>query len=156
MECFIKRKIDPNLISLVKEGKGYNGHIPITAINSIILSVYSYLNGNNWVVFSNERGASVPTMNHGEYEINHQYSKSLEFEYLFRNALNDICGNKVQYFSLLRPFSELWIAAYLGRETLPAHDYFSSCNRNFVFEGKNKLKEGKRWCGKCSKCHSVG
>ena len=149
---FIKRKIDPKLIALVKEGKGYNGHIPITAINSIILSAYSYLAGNNWVVFSNERGASVPTMHHGEHEINHQYSKSLGFEYLYRNTLNDICGDELQYFSLLRPFSELWIAAYLGREAQLAHDCFSSCNRNFVFEGTNKLKEGERWCGECSKC----
>lgn len=149
---FIQRKIDPKLISLVKEGRGYNGHIPITAINSIILSVYSYLVGNNWVVFSNERGASVPTMHHGEHEINHQYSKSLEFESLFRVALNDICGGKLQYFSMLRPFSELWIAAYLGTETVSAHEYFSSCNKNFVFEGKDKLAAEKRWCGECSKC----
>lgn len=149
---FIHRQIDPQLISLVKEGKGYNGHIPITAINSIILSIYSYMAGNNWVVFSNERGASVPTMHHGAYAINHQYSKSVDFEYLFRNTLNDICGKTVQYFSMLRPFSELWIASYLGRKAKAAHDCFSSCNRNFVFEGKNKLPDGKRWCGKCSKC----
>lgn len=149
---FIQRRIDPKLISLVKEGKGYNGHIPITAINSIILSVYSYLVGNNWVIFSNERGASVPTMYHGVHAVNHQYSKSIEFEQLFRNTLNDICGNQLQYFSLLRPFSELWIAAYLGREAVASHNIFSSCNKNFVFEGKNKLEDGKRWCGSCSKC----
>ncbi|NND64448.1 MAG: hypothetical protein HKM24_00650, partial [Gammaproteobacteria bacterium] len=58
---FVTRKIDPKLISLTKQGKGYNGHVPITAINSIILVAYSYLVGNNWVVFSNEHGASVPT-----------------------------------------------------------------------------------------------
>lgn len=149
---FIERKIDPKLISLVKEGKGYNGHIPITAINSIILSIYSYLVGNDWVVFSNERGASVPTMFHGDYKINHQYSKSIEFEGLYRKALQKICGDKVDYFSLLRSFSELWIAAYLAREAEISKKYFSSCNRNFVFEGPNKLPEGKRWCGKCSKC----
>ena len=149
---FIEREIDPKLISLVKEGKGYNGHIPITAINSIILSIYSYLVGNDWIVFSNERGASVPTMFHGDYKINHQYSKSIEFEKLYRNTLQQICGDKVEYFSFLRPFSELWIAAYLAREAEVSKGCFSSCNRNFVFEGPNKLPEVKRWCGKCSKC----
>ena len=149
---FIRRKVDPKLIKLVKERKGYNGHIPITAINSIILSIYSYLVGHNWVVFSNERGASIPTMHHGTHEINHQYSKSYEFETLFRNTLNDICGRKVQYFSLLRPFSELWIAHYLAKEALPSHPYFSSCNKNFIFEGEGKLPADQRWCGKCSKC----
>lgn len=149
---FIERKIDPKLISLVKEGEGYNGHIPITAINSIILSIYSYLAGNNWVIFSNERGASVATMHHGEHAVNHQYSKSFEFEGLFRNTLNDICGTALQYFSLLRPFSELWIASMLCQEAKAAQEYFSSCNRNFVFEGKNKSEDSIRWCGECSKC----
>ncbi len=149
---FIKRKIDPKLIVLGKESKGYNGHIPITAINSIILSVYSYLTGNEWVIFSNERGASVPTMHHGAHEINHQYSKSIEFERLFKDSIKEICGNKLQYFSMLRPFSELWIAAYLAKNALIAHKYFSSCNRNFIFKGHNKLEAGERWCGTCSKC----
>lgn len=149
---FIKRKIDPKLISLVKESKGYNGHIPITAINSIILSAYSYLVGNRFVIFSNERGASVPTLHHDGHAVNHQYSKSYEFESLFRNVLNEICGDNVQYFSLLRPFSELWIAKTLAHTATNAHAIFSSCNRNFVFEGKNKLPTDQRWCGKCSKC----
>jgi hypothetical protein len=149
---FIKRQIDPKLISLVKQNKGYNGHIPITAINSMILSIYSYFVGNNWVVFSNERGASIPTMHHGSFEINHQYSKSIYFESLFRQTLNEICGDQVQYFSLLRPFSELWIASYLGRQASGVHEIFSSCNKNFIFEGRGKNKHGQRWCGKCSKC----
>ena len=149
---FIERKIDSRLIELGKEGTGYNGHVPITAINSIILSLYSYLIGNNWVIFSNERGASVPTMHHGNHEVNHQYSKSIEFEKLFKATLDSIFTGKIEYFSLLRPFSELWIAKTLAEKAIDAQACFSSCNRNFVFEGDNKLEEGKRWCGECSKC----
>lgn len=149
---FIKRRIDPKLIVLVKEGQGYNGHIPITAINSMILTIYSLVVGNEWVVFSNERGASVPTMHHDGHDINHQYSKSFEFESLFRDVVNNICGDRVQYFSLLRSFSELWIAKYLATKVPTAHLCFSSCNKNFIFEGQGKLEAGKRWCGKCSKC----
>lgn len=152
---FIDRKIDPKLLELAKEKEGYNGHVPITAINSILLCLYAYLQGSKYVIFSNERGASVPTMMYEGHAVNHQYSKSHAFEGLFRNMIDETFGDELQYFSILRPFSELWIAQYLAANAKDALPVFSSCNKNFIFhksDDNNELDKSQKWCGRCSKC----
>jgi UDP-N-acetyl-alpha-D-muramoyl-L-alanyl-L-glutamate epimerase len=149
---FMTRRIDQKLLELNRSGTAYNGHVPITSINSILLSTVAYLTGSRWTVFANERGASVPTLIYRGHPVNHQFSKSFGFEGMFRSALGEIVGTATQYFSILRPFSELWIGAYVAKEAKASWPYFASCNRNFVFAGPNKLPDGVRWCGKCSKC----
>jgi len=60
--------------------------------------------------------------------INHQYSKSSEFEKKFRDYLTNLTPS-VSYFSLLRPLYELQIAKILAK--LPQyHQVFKSCNVN--------------------------
>jgi hypothetical protein len=149
---FIRRIIDPKLIQMARDKTGYNGHVPITAINSAILTAYAAMVGHDAVIFANERGASKPTIIHNGHAINHQYSKSIAFEALMRAALHETVGERPQWFSLLRPFSELWIARRVATEAKAAHDKFTSCNRNFVFAGKQVLADGERWCGRCPKC----
>jgi hypothetical protein len=148
----ITRRIDERLLVLNRDGAVLNGHVPITAINSILLTLYAYVKDSRWVVFANERGASVPTQVYQGADVNHQYSKSLGFEYLFRRGIAEAVGDRVQYFSILRPFSELWIAAFVAREAQSSRRYMASCNRNFVFAGPAALPADVRWCGKCSKC----
>jgi hypothetical protein len=149
---FIRRVISPEIIRLAREKVGYNGHVPITAINSAILTTHAALTGQDAVIFANERGASKPTIIHNGHGINHQYSKSIAFEALMRAALEECVGPRPQWFSLLRPFSELWIARTAATKAKAAHDKFTSCNRNFVFAGTQVLQPGERWCGKCPKC----
>jgi UDP-N-acetyl-alpha-D-muramoyl-L-alanyl-L-glutamate epimerase len=149
---FIHRQISPEIIRLAREKQGYNGHVPITAINSAILTTYAAMQGAGAVIFANERGASKPTIMHHGHAINHQYSKSIAFEGLMRAALSECVGDSPQWFSLLRPFSELWIAREVATKAKPAHDKFTSCNRNFVFAGTKVLADGERWCGICPKC----
>jgi UDP-N-acetyl-alpha-D-muramoyl-L-alanyl-L-glutamate epimerase len=149
---FIHRQISPEIIRLAREKQGYNGHVPITAINSAILTTYAALQGAGAVIFANERGASKPTIMHHGHAINHQYSKSIAFEGLMRAALIECVGDSPQWFSLLRPFSELWIARQVATNAKPAHDKFTSCNRNFIFAGTKVLADGERWCGTCPKC----
>jgi UDP-N-acetyl-alpha-D-muramoyl-L-alanyl-L-glutamate epimerase len=148
----IRRTISPEIIRLAREKRGHNGHVPITAINSAILTLYAALSHADAVIFANERGASKPTILHDGHPINHQYSKSIAFEGLMRAALAETAGDQPQWFSLLRPFSELWIAETVAKRAAAAHDRFTSCNRNFVFAGKQVLAEGERWCGTCPKC----
>jgi UDP-N-acetyl-alpha-D-muramoyl-L-alanyl-L-glutamate epimerase len=146
----ISRRIDPALLSANKAG-ALNGHIPITAINSLLLVIYAILRGADWVVFANERSADEPTLMLNGHEINHQFSKTYRCETLLRKCLQSISADMPDYFSLLRPVSELWIARKLAQ--LPdALETFSSCNRNFVFSGPNALPPGVRWCGRCAKC----
>jgi hypothetical protein len=74
--------------------------------------------------------------------VNHQYSKSLEFETDFRNYVHDFLTKDIEYFSLLRPISELQIASLFAQS--PQYFYeFKSCNAG----SKQNI-----WCGKCSKC----
>ncbi len=149
---FIHRHIAPEIIALGRAKQGYNGHVPITAINSLILTAYAAMRGAGAVIFANERGASKPTIIHHGHAINHQYSKSIAFEGRMRAALAECVGPSPEWFSLLRPFSELWIARQVATKAKPAHDKFTSCNRNFIFAGTKVLAEGERWCGICPKC----
>ena len=147
---FMKRTIDPRLIEISRSGEALNGHIPITAINSVLLTLYAEAQGLNWVVFANERAASEATMQANGHPVNHQFSKSLEYEDALRAAFKE-AGARAEYFSILRPVSELWTAHYLASRS-GALDIFASCNRNFVFAGANVLEDGRRWCGQCAKC----
>lgn len=146
----ISRRIDGALLEANKAG-ALNGHVPVTAINSMLLLIYALLRDADWVVFANERSADEPTLVAGGHEINHQFSKTYRCEELLRQCLQSLGPGAPDYFSLLRPVSELWIAKVLSQ--LPdALDKFSSCNRNFIFSGPNALPPGVRWCGHCAKC----
>jgi hypothetical protein len=146
----IGRAIAPELFELNRQG-AYNGHIPVTAINSAILVVAALLRGVDQVVFSNERSASYGSMIPGTGEVNHQWSKGWAFESLFGAHVQRHVAADLQYYSLLRPFSELAVARQFARtDHYDAH--FSSCNRNFHILGERPVN---RWCGVCPKCHFV-
>ena len=148
---FIRRTIDPRLIALSRAGAVLNGHIPITGVNSTLLALYAAARELDWVVFANERAASEATLIHHGHEVNHQFSKSLAFEDGLRAAFAS-AGAGLEYFSVLRPVSELFTAHWLAVKTPEALPIFASCNRNFVFAGEGALPQGRRWCGACAKC----
>lgn len=147
----IQRRIDPRLIEISRSGEALNGHIPITGINSALLGLHAATTGCDWVVFANERAASEPTMEANGHPVNHQFSKSLAFEDALRAAFA-AAGAEFDYFSVLRPVTEIWTAHYLATRAEFALEIFASCNRNFVFAGDNALAPGRRWCGDCAKC----
>lgn len=146
----IRRELSPLLFELNKLG-AYNGHIPVTAINSAILAVAAVLYGFDAIAFSNERSASSATLEYDGQPVNHQWSKSWEFERGFHDLLKAQVAADLEYFSLLRPLSELAVAERFARTTR-YDDVFSSCNRNFRILGP---KPADRWCGQCPKCHFV-
>ena len=146
----IGRQISPILFEYNRAG-AWNGHIPVTAINSAILVVAAILYGYDEIAFSNERSASSATLEYEGEAINHQWSKGWTFEQGFHGLLHATVASDLQYFSLLRPLSELAVASRFARIA----DYdavFSSCNRNFRILGPKPLD---RWCGQCPKCHFV-
>ena len=154
----IRRTIDKTLLDL--NAKGYlNGHTPFSAMLAFYTMLASAVSGIPNVALSNENSANESTVV-GSY-VNHQYSKSLEFEDDFReycvNALLCNCSsidasvtntlthshiNAFNYFSFLRPLSELQIAMLFSRFTA-YHDVFRSCNVG----SKEDI-----WCGHCAKC----
>jgi len=146
----IKRYLSPNLFQLNKDG-ALNGHVPITGILSFIFVIAGIVYGFDTVVMSNERSASIGNLDINGFEVNHQWSKSEEFEMSFRELLKCEILNDFRYFSLLRPFSELFIANLFSKRT-SYHPHFSSCNNAY------KIKEERiktKWCGKCDKCRFV-
>jgi hypothetical protein len=144
----ISRKLATALRELNAAG-AWNGHVPVTAINSAILLCASLLYGYRYVVFANESSADEATLTDEQgREINHQYSKSLVFERAFRDVIRtNVCGG-IEYFSLLRPFSETAITHRFA-DMKAFHPVFSSCNRNFHQDGSHI--DG-RWCRDCPKC----
>ncbi len=147
---FVSRKLDEEMIRLSAEPGYYTGHVPSTAINSMIAALCSVLYGYDQIVLSNERSASEGNAHWDGREVNHQYSKSLQFEERLADVLAGATGGALQYFSLLRPYSEARIARLFARTTR-FDDVFSSCNRNFRYNGH----DGPLWCGECPKCHFV-
>lgn len=147
---YVTRTLDPEMIRLGQAPGYYNGHVPSTAINSMIAALCALLYGYNQIVLSNERSASEGNVEFDGRETNHQYSKSLGFELLIAAILSDATGGALKYFSLLRPYSEARIASLFTHETKFDH-VFSSCNRNFRLAGH----DGPLWCGECPKCHFV-
>ena len=146
----ISRQLAPELFAMNRQG-ALNGHIPVTAVNSAILVLASVLRGAGQVVFSNERSASYGSLIEGTGEVNHQWSKGWAFERDFHTHVKAHIAADLDYYSLLRPFSELAVARQFARSD--AYDaHFSSCNRNFHILGE---RPAERWCGVCPKCHFV-
>ena len=146
----IGRALAPELFEYNRQG-AWNGHIPVTAINSAIMVLAALLHGVDQVVFSNERSASYGSMIPGTGEVNHQWSKGWAFEQAFGEYVQSHVAADMHYYSLLRPLSELAVARQFARtDHYDAH--FSSCNRNFHLLGERPTN---RWCGVCPKCHFV-
>ena len=137
----IKRSIDKNLIDL--NSKGFiNGHTPFSAMLSFVSYFVAYLLGKKYIALSNENSANESNIV-GE-KVNHQYSKSYEYECDFENYASKYLKMPIKYFSFLRPLNELQIAKLFAK--LPQyHSTFKSCNVG------SKGKEWY-WCCDCAKC----
>ena len=145
-----RRTLAPELFEYNRLG-ALNGHVPVTAINSAILLCAAILYGYDAIAFSNERSASVATLEYDGQPVNHQWSKGLDFERALRDYTKSHIAADLDYFSLLRPWSELAVTREFARHT-QYDDVFSSCNRNFRIRG---TRPSDRWCGQCPKCHFV-
>jgi len=147
----IGRELSPLLFDYNRMG-AWNGHIPVTAINSAILACAAVLYGFDAIAFANERSASAATLEYEGVQVNHQWSKGWAFEKQFAAWLHTHVAADLDYFSLLRPLSELAVTRAFAKSGAAYFDAFSSCNRNFRILGP---KPADRWCGQCPKCHFV-
>lgn len=145
------RQIDPQLLELNKTGTVYNGHVPITGLLAFFLWAESVLKGIRFVAMGCERSANVGNMIWDGHQINHQYSKSIEFERDFEKLTRPVTPS-FKYFSLLRPLSEIHIAKLFADRCRGYFDVFTSCNKAFKLDLSKRLD---RWCGHCDKCRFV-
>ena len=146
----IERRIDPLLLELNRQG-AYNGHIPISAIIAFALVAGAILYGYDTIAISQERSANVGSLITEQGPVNHQYSKSLEFERDLRSLLAaHLIG--IEYFSFLRPLSELGICRLFASRCPRYLDVFTSCNRAFRLD---RAAAQGLWCRDCPKCRFV-
>ena len=134
-----KRVLDKRMLTL--NSLGYlNGHTPFSAIVAFSSMIAAYITGKRYIVLSNETSANESTVK--DSFVNHQYSKSFEFEQDFNSYIRTVTDSDISYFSMLRPLSELQIAALFSKDTV-YHKAFRSCNAG--------SKQGI-WCCNCPKC----
>lgn len=135
----VGRTLDANMLELNR--KGYlNGHTPFSALVAFSSLIAARLLGLSQVALSNESSANESTVPGST--VNHQYSKSFQFEQDFHRYVERYLPGNAYYFSLLRPLSEFQIAKYFAG--LPQyHRVFRSCNAGSKTDS---------WCGHCPKC----
>lgn len=135
----INRGLDKQLIDLNEEGF-LNGHTPFSALLAFSSSLAAVASATKYIALSNESSANESTVPGSK--INHQYSKSFEFEQDFIAYAKKYLHPYLTYFSFLRPVNELQIAKLFSG--FPQHfRSFRSCNVG----SKTDI-----WCGSCSKC----
>lgn len=137
----VKRVIDRKIVDLNNEGY-LNGHTPFSAIVAFVSYLCAYLSGKKYIVLSNEDSANESTVI--GTSVNHQYSKTYEFENDFNKYTNKYFGIDIKYFSLLRPLTEFQIGMLFSKLD-KFHKVFKSCNLG----SKGDTWE---WCCKCPKC----
>lgn len=144
--AYVRRQVDPKLYEL--GDAAYNGHVPLSAILACLGTVGAILSGKQDVVVSNEQSANEETLQYKGVSINHQYSKTHEFERDYQQLLAHCFGESVRYYSFLRPLSELRIAEIFAQTGFEKYKHvFSSCNRAFRHNSQQIS-----WCGVCPKC----
>lgn len=142
---YVRRTLDPQLATLNQEGY-LNGHTPFSALTAFLSTLTAQLQGIKYIALSNERSSNEGNVVFHQQEINHQYSKTYEFERDFQNYLEKYCpateAVRPFYFSFLRPLYEIQIG-HLFSQLPEYHHLFRSCNRG---------RKTNSWCGECSKC----
>lgn len=135
------RQLDKKIIKL--NNKGYlNGHTPFSSVIAFSSLLTSYINNMQYIILSNESSANDAYVK--DSDVNHQYSKSFEFELDFVNYTKIYLDCGITYFSYLRPFNEYQIAKYFS--TMDSYlPVFRSCNLG-------SKKKVWKWCCSCSKC----
>ena len=138
--CNFNLSIDKKVLELNQTGRFLNGHVPFSGMLAFACAIICYLNNLKYIVVSNE--ASANEGNIAGTTINHQYSKSYEFEKDFNGYLQTYLCEKMQYFSLLRCMNEFQIVQKFVK--FPSYlKIFRSCNVG---------TKTNSWCGHCAKC----
>jgi len=145
----VERKIDKKLLELNRRGF-LNGHTPFSAYLAFLSTLLAAIFNLKYIAFSNERSSNEGNLKYLGQMINHQYSKSFDFEKKFRKYSQKYLTSGVNYFSFLRPLYEIQIAKLFSQYS-KYFTKFLSCNVAFQTNSGKKLPTGK-WCGKCPKC----
>ncbi len=141
----VERKLDNKLFELNEKGF-LNGHVPFSAFLSFLSVLLAGIFDYGTVAFSWEKSANDGNIKYKGRWINHQWSKSSEFEKIMQDYVKKYLLKSMKIYSPLRKLSEIEIIKkFAGLKQY--HPFFLSCNN--AYKTKNA---SKRWCGKCPKC----
>ena len=143
----VKRELDSKLFDINMESGVYNGHVPVSVYYAFLgLMACAFYDYKDFVV-GNEKSANYGNVEYLGEMINHQWSKSEEFEKLFNDYVGKFMTPSIKYSSPLRDMTELQVVEKFV-EYPQYFKVFSSCNRNFRINNPSQ----KKWCGECPKC----
>lgn len=138
----VQRRLDPKIIELNKRDDALNGHIPISLIFALAGSLLAASKGVRGIVVANEASASIPQTTHEDRKVNHQWSKSLEFEKLFQSFLHEHVSQNLDYFSAIRPLTSIAVAKLFAN--YPQYlEVFTSDNAHFKQD--KQVSAQNRW-----------
>jgi hypothetical protein len=140
------RALDPQMLD--GNNEFFNGHVPVTAMVTLLAAIAALASGRGAVVMSNEYSSSVPNLQWHGRDVNHQWSKSWTAETLIADAVAEIVDDTFIVASYLRDRSEVWVAQTFSQLT-QFHHVFRSCNRAFA---QLSGARATNWCGECDKC----
>jgi UDP-N-acetylmuramoylalanine--D-glutamate ligase len=141
----VQRIVDPKIRD--KYENSYNGHVPISGVFAFLGLLTALIEDYKYIVVGNEQSSNVGNTEINGITINHQWSKSSEFETLFQYYIKNSLTKDITYFSILRPFDEIRIVELFTK--YPKYfKHFTSCNRNF----RQESTQSSLWCGECPKC----
>lgn len=136
-----RRQVLPELLALNASGHP-NGHTPYSAYLALAALLVGCLRGNPMVLAGNSRSDDEPNVaSYFGMPVNHQWTKSHEFEAALGDYRNRWLPGAPLYSSPLRPLLELQIIRSL-QPHLDAYLKTASCNKT----------KGLGWCRKCAKC----
>jgi hypothetical protein len=138
----VKRELDTQLLSLQEDAGAYKGHVPISLIFGLVGIALAIAKDKSYVVVANEASASIPRIEWNGQAINHQWSKSFDFEKDLQAFIHtDIIGS-VTYFSAIRPLTSIGVAKLFAG--FPRYfEVFTS--DNFVFRINPAKRPIGRW-----------
>lgn len=138
----VERNIDKQLLEIQELPGAYKGHIPISLIFGLIGGVLAITDKASFVVVANESSASIPRIEWQGELVNHQWSKSIEFETMLQNYLHSFVSPKLNYLSAIRPYGSIGIAKIFANYS-QYFEVFTSDNSIFRIN-KDHRPEG-RW-----------
>jgi hypothetical protein len=149
----VQRFFDTTLIDFTRQYDGKNGHIPLSAILAWLGILLAYSGGKQYVAMANEAAASTGNVQWNDKEVNHQWSKSYEFEGLTQEFLTKHISADLSYFSPIRPYGSLAVMELFIKLGRPYYQSFTSCNN--VLRIDPAERPNGRWCTRCAKCLST-
>ncbi len=137
----VRRTILPELLRL-NAADHPNGHTPFSAYLAFAAMLTGYLRGSGPVMAGNSRSDDEPNVrSYLGRPVNHQWTKSYEFETALRSYRDRWLPAAPGYSSPLRPLYEVQVIASLAGD-VDAYLRTASCNQ----------VRGGGWCLSCAKC----